>query len=216
MAGKRYCYEYPRPMVTTDCVVFRAEARQLEVLLIKRRNTPHKGAWVLPGGFIKMKESLADAALRELAEETGVDEVANLVQLGTYGTPKRDPRGRVITVAFIATVAGSGPTPKAGDDAALAVWYALEKLPGKIGFDHPTLIGDALLALGSRGTQSGILFSFLPKRFSEAQLADLLFAVYGIKMSAAEFLKPLIEREKVKVFKSGKFRHVGWMQDARA
>ena len=78
------------------------------------------------------------------------------------------------------------------------------------------MLGDALLALGSCGRQSGILFSFLPKKFSEAQLADLLFAVYGIKMSAAEFLQPLIKGEKIKVFKSGKFRYVGWMRDARA
>lgn len=215
MAG-RYSYEHPRPMVTTDCVVLRAEARQLEVLLVKRRKAPHKGAWVLPGGFIKMKEPLADAALRELAEETGVGEAANLVQLAAYGNPKRDPRGRVISVAFIATVAGSGPALKAGSDAINAAWFSLEKLPNKIGFDHPAVIGDALLELSSRGRQSGILFSFLPRRFSEAQLADLLFAVYGIEMSAMEFLKPLIEREAVKVFKSGKFRYAGWMQDARA
>jgi len=214
MAG-RYCYEHPRPMVTTDCVVFRVEGRQLEILLVKRANAPHKGTWVLPGGFIKMKEPLADAALRELAEETGIKEVANVVQLGAYGDPKRDPRGRVISVAFLATVTGDGPALKAGDDAASAAWHSLEELPGKIGFDHPTVIGDALLALSLSGRQTGILFSFLPRRFSEAQLAGLLFAVYGIKMSATEFLKPLIEREAVKVFKSGKFRYAGWMQDAR-
>ena len=211
MAGKRrYSYDYPRPMVTTDCALLRVSERRLEILLVKRAKAPHKGSWVLPGGFIKMKEPLKDAALRELGEETGIKSVPLLLQLGAYGSPQRDPRGRVISVVFMGIVAGNGVTPSAGDDAAEAAWFPVEKLPGKIGFDHATIIGDALLSLGALESASGILFAFLPKKtFSENDLADVLFAVYGVELKPKDYLAPFVEGKLVRRTRGGEFRFVG-------
>ena len=117
MANKgKYVYEWPRPMVTVDSVIFRRVKTGLEVLLIKRGNEPYKGNWSLPGGFIEMDEELEDAAARELKEEAGIGGV-RLEQMRTYGTVGRDPRGRQISVAFWGIVRGSKKI-KSGDDAA--------------------------------------------------------------------------------------------------
>jgi 8-oxo-dGTP diphosphatase len=154
MAKKeKFVYEWPRPMVTVDSVIFRRvksatkhgqDARatlKIEVLLIKRGNEPYKGCWSLPGGFIEMDEELEDAAARELKEETGLSGV-KLTQMRTYGTVGRDPRGRQISVAFLGIVKGNKKA-KAGDDAADVKWVSIKKLPEKMGFDHCKIISDA-------------------------------------------------------------------------
>ena len=135
MAEKgRYVYEWPRPMVTVDAVVFLKDQGKTKVLLIKRAKEPFKNSWVFPGGFLEIDEELADGAARELAEETGVVGV-KLEQMHTFGTCGRDPRGRVISVAFVGTVEPDKATVKAGDDAAEARWFDIDRLP-ELAFDH--------------------------------------------------------------------------------
>ena len=134
MAEKgKYTYDWPRPMVTVDAVVFDTSGDVPKMLLIKRGNDPFKGQWAFPGGFVDMDEELENAAARELAEETGLAGV-KLEQFYTFGKPGRDPRGRNITIAFIGITENT--KIKAGDDAADAKWFEIDKLPEKMAFDH--------------------------------------------------------------------------------
>jgi 8-oxo-dGTP diphosphatase len=136
MAKKgKYVYEWPRPMVTVDAAVFGLSRDGAKLLLIKRKREPYKGRWAIPGGFIEMDEELEDAAARELAEETGLTGVS-LEQMRTYGTVGRDPRGRLITVVFVGIVEEKRAVIKAGDDAAEAQWFEIDKLPEEMAFDH--------------------------------------------------------------------------------
>jgi 8-oxo-dGTP diphosphatase len=137
MAKKKYTYDYPRPSVTVDIIVVTRERRP-EVLLIRRKDDPFAGKWAIPGGFIDMDETLEESARRELREETGV-ETAGLVQLATFGDPGRDPRGRVISVAYLAVVEKDQVRPQAADDAAEAAWFPLEK-PPPLAFDHAEIL----------------------------------------------------------------------------
>ena len=206
---RTYCYDYARPMVTTDCVLFRIREKRLETLLVRRGRPPYKGGWALPGGFIKMKEPLEEAAARELAEETGIRDVPFLIQLGAYGDPKRDPRGRVVGVAYVGILPEGGAEPQAGSDAAEAAWHPVESLPAKLCFDHPVIIGDALRRLAAGGRTSGVLFAFLPERFTPAGLADALEAVYGIGIDPAEYLAPFLESGLAKRTRGKKYRFTG-------
>src|SRR5512138_3796595 len=116
--------QYERPSVTVDVVIFSILDEELKVLLIKRKLWPCEGMWAIPGGFVKMDESLEDAAYRELAEETGVSEDVYLEQLYTFGQPQRDPRTRVITVAYFALVSADKINPRAADDAEEVGWFS--------------------------------------------------------------------------------------------
>jgi 8-oxo-dGTP diphosphatase len=136
---KRYCYDFPRPSVTVDIAIVTLEKRP-RVLLVRRKNEPFAGAWALPGGFINMDETLEDSARRELREETGVT-AADLVQLGTYGDPGRDPRGRTITVAYLTRVKPRQVKPVAADDAAEVGWFALDA-PPTLAFDHDRILAE--------------------------------------------------------------------------
>lgn len=137
-----YCYQYPRPAVTVDMVIFRKnENREREILLIKRKNTPFKGSWAIPGGFVNMDETLLQSAKRELAEETGLKGIS-LYQFYTFGDPGRDPRGRTISVAFWG-YCDENKIVKAGDDASETKWFSLKRLP-KMAFDHDLIIKKAL------------------------------------------------------------------------
>ena len=138
-----YCYKYPHPAVTADCVVFNKGENLISVLLIKRKNEPYKDCWAFPGGFVNIDESAEDAAIRELKEETGLV-VSKLEQLKAYSNPNRDPRERVITIAFIA----ESPIKevKGGDDAKEARWFDISNLP-ILAFDHSTILQDAVYKL---------------------------------------------------------------------
>jgi 8-oxo-dGTP diphosphatase len=141
MAKKKpFCYDYPRPGVTVDVVIVTREPRR-RVLLIRRKNDPYAGMWAVPGGFVEMDESLEDAAARELREETGVA-VAQLEQLHTFGDPKRDPRGRTISIAYLAEVDPGQLNPQAADDAAEVGWHDLET-PPPLAFDHDQMLAHA-------------------------------------------------------------------------
>lgn len=137
-----YTYKYPRPSVTADCIVITREAEP-KVLLIQRGGEPFKGCWAFPGGFMEMDETTEQCAIRELEEETGlkIDEVR---QIGAYSKVDRDPRGRTITVAYLALV--DAPLPVKGlDDAAKAQWFPLSALPA-LAFDHADILKDAIKA----------------------------------------------------------------------
>jgi len=136
MAKKgKYIYDWPRPMVTVDAVVFAFFKDRARLLLIKRKNEPFKGKWALPGGFVGIDEELDDAVKRELAEEAGLINVP-LEQMHTFGNVGRDPRGRQITIAFMAVATEQKPKIRAGDDAADVRWFDIEKLPKDLAFDH--------------------------------------------------------------------------------
>jgi 8-oxo-dGTP diphosphatase len=134
--------DYPRPMLTADVVVLAGAVETPRVLLIQRGNPPFAGSWALPGGFVEQGEQVAEAAPRELAEETGlrVDAVA-LELLGIYDTPGRDPRGWTVSVVYIARVPGESAVAGA-DDAGDARWFAVEELP-ELAFDHALILADA-------------------------------------------------------------------------
>ena len=149
----KYTYEWPRPMVTVDAVVFAVLTGRTEVLLIKRKKDPYKGQWAVPGGFVEMDEELEDAVARELAEETGLTGV-RLEQLRTFGRCGRDPRGRQISVAFMGTISKGQNKVRAGDDAAEAQWFNIQNLPENMAFDHDEMIRTAVERLGWTGMYS--------------------------------------------------------------
>ena len=134
-----YTYKYPRPAVTADCVVMTREAVP-QVLLIERGNDPFKGCWAFPGGFMNMDESTEQCAIRELEEETGL-QVTDIHQVGAYSKVDRDPRGRTITIAYLAII--DAPKEVSGqDDAAKAKWFPIDALP-PLAFDHDEIMDDA-------------------------------------------------------------------------
>ncbi len=138
----KYCYDYPRPAVSSDCVLFGFDGRDLNVLLVERGKDPYKGRWAFPGGFLNMDETSGQCALRELKEETGVEGV-HLEQLGTFSDVDRDPRGRVISVVYLAVVILSDHNPVAGDDAEKAQWFRVRDIP-PLAFDHDLVMVTAL------------------------------------------------------------------------
>jgi 8-oxo-dGTP diphosphatase len=146
MKKKPYCYEYPRPSVTVDIVLFHQTGEELEVLLIKRRHEPFADHWALPGGFVDENESLEAAATRELQEETGLSR-ARFQQIGAFGDPGRDPRGHTVSVAFTALLKSQG-NATAADDAKDVGWHKVKRLP-KLAFDHKKIIAAALKRIAS-------------------------------------------------------------------
>lgn len=142
MNSQKHCYEYPRPAVTTDCVVFSYSGEELIVLLIERGNEPFKGRWAIPGGFIQMDETAEECAKRELYEETGI-KIDQVEQLHTFTDIDRDPRERTISISYITLVNAGDYNPKAGDDAAKTNWFSVNKLP-PLAFDHKEIIWHAV------------------------------------------------------------------------
>jgi 8-oxo-dGTP diphosphatase len=135
-----YTYKYPRPAVTADCIVITRESEP-KVLLIQRGEEPFKGGWAFPGGFMNMDETTEQCAVRELKEETGL-QISNIQQIGAYSKVDRDPRGRTVTVAYLAVI--DKPLPVLGqDDAAKAEWWSLTSLP-QLAFDHDEIMKDAI------------------------------------------------------------------------
>ena len=135
-----YTYKYPRPAVTADCVVI-ANEKLPKVLLVQRGIEPYKDRWAFPGGFMNMDETTEECAIRELMEETGL-KVEEIHQIGAYSKVDRDPRGRTITVAYLAII-DSPLEVKGQDDAERAEWFPIDKLP-KLAFDHEEIMSDAI------------------------------------------------------------------------
>lgn len=143
-----YSYKYPRPALTADCIVFARKEQDFRVLLVQRANEPYKGKWAFPGGFMNMDETTEEAARRELKEETGLI-VDDISQIGTFDRVDRDPRGRVITVAYFAVIDGIREV-KGGDDAAAARWFSIGNLP-ELAFDHQNIMEVAMRKLRDYG-----------------------------------------------------------------
>jgi len=167
-----------RPAVTVDVVIFSLRDSDLKVLLIRRAAPPFKGKWAIPGGYLHADEALDEAARRELGEETGLRDVY-LEQLYTFGAPKRDPRGRVITVAYFALVSDD-VTARAGDDAAEAAWRPVYDLPD-LAFDHADILSYALQRLRYKLEYTAVGFELLPNEFTLTELQTAYEIVLGLK-----------------------------------
>ncbi len=181
-------YEYPRAALTVDCVVFGVEERELKLLLIKRGLAPFEGRWALPGGFVRVDETLDEAARRELAEEAGLTNVF-LEQLYTFGRVNRDPRERVVSVAYYALVKPGAVT--AATDATDARWFALSDVP-RLAFDHTDILATALERLRGKITYQPIGFELLPPKFTLTQLQTLYEAVLGHEIDKRNFRKKVL------------------------
>jgi 8-oxo-dGTP diphosphatase len=153
----KYIYDWPRPMVTVDAIVFAFFGNKAKLLLINRKNEPFKGKWAIPGGFVNMDEELEDAVARELEEEAGLVNVP-LEQMHTFGKCGRDPRGRQITIAFMGIAKKGKNRIKAGDDAAEARWFDIEKLPADMAFDHNEVAISAIKKLKRKKAYRLVVF----------------------------------------------------------
>jgi 8-oxo-dGTP diphosphatase len=186
-----YTYEYPRPALTTDCVVFAWTNSGLEVLLIQRGIEPFRDKWALPGGFVLMDEELEDSARRELYEETGLRDMY-LEQLFTFGGVKRDPRGRVVTVAYYALIDKNRFSPPRGDtDARDARWFPLDKVP-ELAFDHADILKYAHERLRAKVRYAPVGFELLPEKFALSELQQLYETILGETLDKRNFRKKLM------------------------
>jgi 8-oxo-dGTP diphosphatase len=185
-----YSYQYPRAALTVDCVVFGFDEGELKVLLIERALEPFKGRWALPGGFVRVDETLDEAARRELLEETGLKNVF-LEQLYTFGAVERDPRERVVSVAYYALVKLSEHDAKAATDAANAQWYSAAEVP-KLAFDHAEILATALARLKGKVRYQPIGFELLPPRFTLSELQHLYEAVLDSDLDKRNFRKKVL------------------------
>lgn len=188
MEEKQYCYKYPHPAVATDCVVFGFDGMKLQLLLIERGMEPYKGAWAFPGGFLKMDETAEEGAKRELKEETDLT-TSYIEQFHVFSEPKRDPRERVISIAFLALV--KTEEVKGGDDAAKAKWFSLDEIP-QLAFDHEMILRMALSKLRERIHFQPVGFELLPEKFTLKQLQMLYEAILGVKFDRGNFAKKML------------------------
>lgn len=199
MEENKYCYRYPHPAVTTDCVIFGFDGTNLKVLLIERGIEPFKGKWALPGGFLKLDESAEQGAQRELKEETGLD-TAYIRQFHTFSDPDRDPRERVITIAYYALVRLQEVV--GGDDAARAEWFDLDDVP-PLAFDHHRILNMATSELRRQIHFEPIGFELLSKQFTIKQLQMLYEAILGVKFDRRNFYKKMQHLELLTQINSG-------------
>src|SRR5215470_6086444 len=185
-----YTYQYPRAALTVDCVVFGFDEGDLKVLIIERGLEPFKGRWALPGGFVRVDETLDAAARRELQEEAGLSNVF-LEQLYTFGAVGRDPRERVVSVAYYALVKLSEHAAKAATDAANARWFPVAKVP-RLAFDHAEILAIAIERLKGKVRYQPIGFELLPPKFTLSQLQRLYETILERPLDKRNFRKKLI------------------------
>ena len=191
-----FTYEYARPALTVDCVVFGIDEDDLKVMLIQRGVKPFKGSWAIPGGFVHMDETLEDAARRELEEETGIHDVY-LEQLYTFGAIDRDPRERVVSVAYYALTNLLGHDVDPQTDASNAAWFALSDLP-ELPFDHESILEAAIERLRGKVRYQPIGFELLPKRFTLTQLQRVYEIILDRDIDKRNFRKKILAMEILK------------------
>lgn len=191
MEANKYCYEYPRPAVTTDCVIFGFDNGELKILLVERGIEPFKGRWALPGGFMQMDENTEQCARRELFEETGVENLF-IEQLFTFSDVDRDPRGRVVTISYYALIKLSDYKIQAGDDARNARWFPLSQVPS-LAFDHDRILRVALNRLRGKIRYQPIGFELLPEKFTMPELQTLYETVLEVKLDRRNFRKKIAD-----------------------
>lgn len=189
MEGKNYCYKYPHPAVTSDCVIFGFDGLAIKVLLIQRGIEPYKGKWAFPGGFMQIDETAEECAKRELEEETGL-KASSVEQFHTFSDVNRDPRERVITVAHYALVRLS--EVKGGDDAMSAKWFAMNEIPS-LAFDHDRILRMAVNRLKERIYFEPIGFELLPEIFTMSALQNLYEAILEIKFDRRNFYNKMLK-----------------------
>jgi len=182
--------------MTTDVVIFTIRDERLEILLIERGNPPFQGSWALPGGLVEEDEDLDVCARRELEEETKVTDVS-LEQLHTFGAPHRDPRGRLVTVAYYTLVRPDRLKPKAASDAANVRWFAVDELPHSLAFDHAEIIVMARRRLRARLDESSAVFGFLPKTFTLEELRAVVEIVVGERLDPRSFRRRVLALELI-------------------
>lgn len=188
MAAQVYTYKYPHPAVATDCIVFSFDGQSLKVLLIERGGTPFKGMWAFPGGFLNMDETAEAGALRELREETGL-RPQHIEQLQCFSAPDRDPRERVLSIAFL--VLTKMAEVKGSDDAAQARWFDLNDLP-LLAFDHALILRTALSRLRESVCRRPAGFELLPEKFTLEELHRLYEAILDVHLDRNNFDQKLL------------------------
>lgn len=207
-----YTYEHPHPAVTVDCVVFGFDDADLKLLLVRRKAAPFRGRWALPGGFVQLEESLEDAARRELAEETGLAR-PYLEQLFTFGEPGRDPRERVISVAYYALLKLSEHRVQAATDADAVGWFPVAELP-ELAFDHELIVETGLRRVKAKVRYEPIGFELLPEKFTLGELQRLYETVleqpldkrnFRKKILAMKLLEPLDEYQRDVAHRAAQF-----------
>jgi 8-oxo-dGTP diphosphatase len=185
-----YTYEFPRPAIAVDCVVFGLDEQDLKVMAIQRGIPPFENQWALPGGFVRLDESLETAALRELKEETGIEQVF-LEQLYTFGDLERDPRDRVVTVAYYALINLRNHHIQAATDAKDATWFPVSN-PPKLAFDHNKILTVALARLKGKVRYEPIGFELLPQKFTLSQLQKLYETILEQPLDKRNFRKKIL------------------------
>ena len=182
--------DFEQLSVTTDLVIFTIKDNSLKALLVKRNVEPFKDKWALPGGFVRMEESLEDSAKRELFEETGVKDVY-LEQLYSFGNPKRDPRGRVITISYFSLINSEKVKLKASTDVSEAKWFPVSKIPS-IAFDHKEILNYAIKRLKWKFEYTTIAFSLLSNKFSLGELQKIYEIVFEKQIDKRNFRKKIL------------------------
>jgi 8-oxo-dGTP diphosphatase len=190
-SGSGHVYTFPRAALAVDCVVFGLDEEGLKVLLIKRAIAPFRGRWALPGGFVRVDESLDEAARRELREETGLERVF-LEQLYTFGEPDRDPRERVVTVAYYSLVNLRDHRVSAATDAESAAWFDVRDLQG-LAFDHEAIVDAALTRLKGKVRYRPLGFNLLPPRFTLRQLQRMYETILERPLDKRNFRKKVLQ-----------------------
>ncbi|MGM9852740.1 MAG: NUDIX hydrolase [Muribaculaceae bacterium] len=191
---KMYCYKYPHPALTVDCVIFGFDGEKLNVLLVERGLEPFKGMWALPGGFVNIDETVEDAARRELMEETGIADMF-LEQFKVFSAVHRDPRERVVTVAFLTLVSQDKcGTPRAGSDANMALWFDESKLP-PLAFDHREIIEEARRHLSDVIRLRPVAFRLLNKVFTVAELQRVYEIINRTQYDRRNFQRKLLQSD---------------------
>jgi 8-oxo-dGTP diphosphatase len=185
-----FTYAHPRPALTVACVVFGLDEGDLKLLLVRRALEPFAGKWALPGGFVHLEETLEDAALRELREETGLEDVY-LEQLYTFGAPDRDPRERVVSVAYYALCQLDAHRVTAATDAREAAWFSVGDLPA-LAFDHDAIVEVAFKRLQGKVRYAPIGFELLPAKFTLSQLQHLYEVVLEQPLDKRNFRKKIL------------------------
>lgn len=189
-----YCYKYPHPALTVDCVIFGFDGEKLNVLLVERGLEPFKGMWALPGGFVNIDETVEDAARRELMEETGIADMY-LEQFRVFSSVHRDPRERVVTVAFLTLVSQDKcGKPRAGSDASMALWFDESKLP-PLAFDHREIIEEARRHLSDVIRLRPVAFRLLNKVFTVAELQRVYEIINRTQYDRRNFQRKLLQSD---------------------
>jgi 8-oxo-dGTP diphosphatase len=206
-----YTSDYPIINVTVDVVALILDEGELRALMVRRGGPPYQGRWALPGGFVEVDEDLETAARRELLEETGVStDAVRLEQLATYGAPKRDPRGRTLSVAWLAILPASAE-PRAGSDASQAAWKPVDVLLGprsRLAFDHKRILADAVERTRAKLEYTNLATAFLGEEFTIAQLRQVYEVVWGHPLDAGNFHRKVTRTEGF-VEPTGRRQNVG-------